>query len=208
MKETTLTAARPIFIVLLAAVLGGCGLGEAPLADRYYRVTVATPATGFATPPLDGVVEVARLVAEGLVGQRAVAYVMSDQPHEIFDYNYHFWNQAPGELVQEQLIRFLRGANAGRRVVSPDLRLNADFVIDGRIRRFEQVFDGEVGMQIEIDLGVIRAADNELMMLNTYRAYRVAQDDSLPAAVVAANAGLADIFAAFAADLRSLRART
>jgi cholesterol transport system auxiliary component len=207
-KEATLTTTRPILAVLLAAALGACAITEVPPSDHFYRLDVPEPTARFDRAPLSGVLEVARFGADGLVGDRAVAYVVADQPHEIFDYNYHFWNQAPGEMVQDQLIRFLRSANVADRVLSPDLRIPADYVVEGRIRRFEQSFADGVAMVVELELGLVRIADQRLLLLKSYRATQPAAGDSVAEAATAADMALAAIFTEFAADLARLKVGT
>ncbi len=205
MKEAILINPRPMLAALLTAALGACAIAEPPPDDRYYRLDVPLPTARFQAPALSGVLEVARMSADGLVGNRAVAYVVADQPHEVFDYNYHFWNQPPGELVQGQLIRFLRAANAADRVLSPELRIRADYAVEGRIRRFEQSFAEDVSMIIELELGLVRLVDQQLLLLRSYRTAQAASGDSVASSAVAANAALAAIFAEFAVDLERLR---
>lgn len=191
--------------MLLSSLLGACALSEAPPGDHFYRLDVPVPSARFERPPLPGMLEVARMAADGLVGDRAVVYVQADQPHEVFDYNYHFWNQPPGDMVQDQLIRFLRAANAADRVLSPDLRIPPDYVVEGRIRRFEQRFDGGVAMVVELELGLVRVADQNLLLLKSYRTAQPAPSDTVADAAAATNTALAAIFAEFAADLRRLK---
>lgn len=201
-----MTILRLLAAAVAAAGLAACAVIEPPPETHTYRVTVPPAAERFPRPPLAGTLEVAPLSAEGLVGDRAIVYVRADQPFEVSGYNYHLWNVAPGTLVQEELIRYLRAADAAPRVVSPALRLDPDYVIEGRITRFDQVFGDGASMVIEIELALIRSADNELLLLNRYRGAEPAADDSVPAAVLATERALAGIFARFLADLRGLKA--
>lgn len=202
MKST----ARRAAVLSLAGLLAACAAGQEPPPDHYYRVDL--PATGerLAQPLFSGIVEVAPLIADGLVNDRAVVYLFAEEPSEVRQYTYRFWNTPPAALVQDQLIRFLRRAQVAERVVSTDLRLPADISVEGRVRRFEQVFGGtEVRVVIDLELAVIRAKDQGLVLLKEYRAERPAQDDTLPAAAAAAGVALTEIFNNLLADLRSAR---
>lgn len=199
------TTVRRAAALSLVALLAACAGGE-PTPDRFYRLDVPPAAVRFERPLFSGVVEVAPLLAEGLVSDRAIVYLYADEPYELHQYSYQFWNTPPAVAVQEQLIRFLRSANVAERVVSTDLRLSVDLAIEGRVRRFDQVFDGKVvRMAIELEIAIIRSKDEKLTLLKVYRAETPAQDDSLPAAAMAASAALSEIFASLLADLRSAR---
>lgn len=200
-----ISTARRVVALSMAGLLAACA-GQEPPPDHFYRLDVPAATERFARPLYSGIVEVAPLIADGLVSDRAVVYLYADEPNEVRQYTYRFWNTPPAVLVQEQLIRFLRGANVADRVVSTDLRLPADLSIEGRVRRFEQVFTGkDVRVVIELELAVIRGKDQGLMLLKDYRVEPLAQDDTLPAAATAASEGLSDIFTRLLADLRSAR---
>lgn len=186
----------------LATLLAACAGQEAP-DDHFYRLNVPA-AAALERPAIKGMVEVAPLLAEGLVSDRAVVYLYADEPFELHQYNYHFWNTPPAAGVQEQLIRYLRAVKAAERVVSTDLRLPVDAAIEGRVRRFDQVFGGGgVRMVVELELAVIRTKDEKLSFLKTYLSEVPAADDSLPAAAKAASIALGEIFAKLVADLQS-----
>lgn len=197
------TAVRRAAALSLAILLSACGTAEPP-PDHFYRLEVAPAATTQDKPLLSGLIEVAPLLADGLVNDRAVVYVYADEPFELRQYNYQFWNSPPATLVQEQLIRFLRSAGVADRVVSTDLRLPVDYAIEGRVRRFEQVFGkGAAAMNVELEFAAIRVRDENLVLLKTYRSDKPAVDDSLPAAALAATEALSEIFYALLADLKA-----
>ncbi len=190
-----------------AGWLSACAALEPPPDDHYYRLDVIAPTERFAAPPFAGTLEVAPFTATGLVADRAIVFTVPDQPFEVDSYNYHLWNEPPGVLLQEQLIRFLREANLADRVVSPELRLPADYAVEGRIRRFDQVVAGGARMQIELELALIRLADEAPLLLRTYTVEEPAPNESVPAAVLATNKGLSEIYSRFLADIRALRPR-
>lgn len=197
---------RRVAALSLAGLLAACAAGQEPPPDHYYRVDMPAAGERLTQPLFPGIVEVAPLIADGLVNDRAVVYLYADEPNEVHQYTYRFWNTPPAALVQDQLIRFLRRVQVAERVVSTDLRLPADISVEGRVRHFEQVFGGtEVRVVIDLELAVIRAKDQGLVLLKEYHAERPAKDDTLPAAAAAASGALADIFNTLLADLRSAR---
>lgn len=202
-----MTTLRRAAVLCLTGMLAACAGGGEPPPDHYYRLDVPVAVEPLPRPLFPGTIEVAPLMADGLVSDRAVVYLYANQPDEIHQYTYHFWNTPPATLVQQQLIQVLRRAGAARHVVSTDLRLPADASIEGRVRRFEQVFDGSaVRVVIDLELAVVRAKDEGVVLLKEYRAERPAGDDSLRAATTAASEALGDIFTRFLADIRSARA--
>lgn len=193
--------------IATALAVAACGGGAAAPDDHHYRLDVVAPGQALKQPLLSGVLEVQRFAAEGLVGERAMVYAVPDEPFEIHKYNYHFWNEPPGAMVQDQMIRYLRKTNLADKVVSPELHLKADYVIEGRVRRFDQLVGQTTHMVLEIELGLIRMQDEKLILLKTYRADEPAASDSAPAAVAAANKALSELFEQFVADLTRTRVK-
>lgn len=192
------TPALPILLALVL-LLSGC-VGGAPPADRFYRLDVAAPPVQPA-PLLPGVVEVTRFGAEGMTGDRALLYSYQNNPGEERRYSYDMWVEPPPVLVQDQLVRALRHARIANLVVTSDLRVAPDYIIEGRLRRFEQLAGPQPAVMVEADIGVVRLHGNELLMLNTYRVEKPAKTQEAPDAVDAFQAALTEVFARFVTDL-------
>ncbi len=201
-----MTAIVRLAAVAAAVTLAGCTGSPAP-EDRYYRLDVAAAAPTTGKPLLAGIVQVASLDADGLLAERPLVYALSGEPFEIRHYNYDLWNEPPGTLVQDQLIRYLRGVNLADRVVSTDLRTTGDYVVEGRVHRFDQVIGAGTAVVVELEFTLIRLSDDRLMLLETYRKATPAANDTAPAAARAANSALAEIFAQFVEDLARVKGR-
>lgn len=106
-------------------------------ADRFYRLDPSVPGTVPETPRLAAAVEVERLRAEGIHGERAFLYVTTDDP-AIRQDRTHFWAEQPGRLFQRALIQYWDSANLAERVVPPDLRQATRYRVTGRISRLEE----------------------------------------------------------------------
>lgn len=186
-------------LILLAGLLSGCAAPPPP-RDSFYRLEVAaSPALAHA--PLHGVVEVSHFGAEGLTGERALLYSYRDKPDQVLRYSYHLWTEPPASLLEGQLVRVLRAAHAATSVVTADLRVPPDYVIEGRLRRFEQLAGARPAVLVEIDLGVVRVHGNALLLLRTYKVEKPSRTEQVPDAVAAFQAAVGEVFAQFLDDL-------
>lgn len=194
-----MTIGRVAAALVLALLLGGCFGGSAPV-DQFYRLDVRAPAA-LSSPVLPGVVEVGRFAAEGLTGERALLYSYRDRPDQLSRYGYHLWVEPPPVLLQNQLVAFLRETRAAGTVVTADLRVPPDILVEGRLKRFEQIAGANPSVVVEMDLGVVRLHGGELVSLKTYRVERPVPDELPANAVVAFQAALGEIFGRFLHDL-------
>ncbi len=189
----------------LLALLAACTTSIP--ADDFYRLQVKAPLT-LSRPTLPGVVEVRRFGAMGLTGQRALLYSYSDKPDQVLRYGYQFWTEPPPVLLQDQLVAVLRQAHAADLVVIPGFRVSADYVIDGRLRRFEQVAGGSPAVVVDMEIGVMRSRDHKLLLLKGYRVKEPSASDRAGDAVAAYQAAVQELFAQFLNDLSGLSANS
>ena len=131
----------------------------------FYRLAVATSPQPLARPPLAGVLEVGRFVADGLTAGRPIVYSQSGQPHALSEYHYHFWVEAPTVLLRDQLVGQLRAAKVARAVVTPEMRVDPDYVLSGKIKRLERVVGAVPRAVVELELAV-RRTDGEQSCLS------------------------------------------
>ena len=187
----------------LCLALGACAAAPPP-PDQFYRLD-HRPVTALAAPVLPGVVEVGTLSAEGLAGDRALLYSSREHPDQVGRYSFHFWVEPPPLLVRAELVRVLREAQAAPQVVTANLRVPADFVIEGRLKRFEQLAGGAPAVAVEVELGVVRVRGNELLLLRNYRQETPAAGDAPADAVAALQLCLDQLLIRFLTDLTARR---
>ncbi len=185
---------------LVAAFLAACAQPPVP-EDHFYRLRVTPPERPLAEPPLDGILEVERLAADGLTAGRPIVYSQSGKPHELKEYHYHFWTEPPTVMLRDQLVVYLRAAGVATEVVTPELRVEPDYVLAGKIRRLERILGTPPRVVVEIELGLRRSDGGRLLHLETYHAEAEAGADTVAAAVEALNGALAGIYAKFAEDI-------
>jgi cholesterol transport system auxiliary component len=193
-----------VFVLCLLLFLGSCVGGAAP-PDNYYRLDLPMPAAQ-PVPLLPGVVEVGRFATEGLTGERALLYSYRDKPEQLMRYAYQLWVEPPPQLLQDQLVRLLREAHVATTVVTADLRVPPDFLIEGRLRRFEQIAGASPSVIVDMDLGVVRLHGGELVFLGNYRTETSMTGDRPADAVKAYQGAVSELFGRFLADLAQKQA--
>ena len=196
MREPRLT----LVLLMVSVVAVACGQPPIP-QDRFYRLEAPSPETVVDPPRLEGTLEVVRMAADGLTAGRPIVYSDAGNPLEAAEYAYHFWTQPPTIMLRDELVKYLRAAGVARAVVTPELRLEPDYVLTGRIKRLERVLGGTPKALIEMELALRQRRDERLIVLRTYRSEHAVPEDSVAATVTAMNTALAEIYANFLEDL-------
>jgi len=193
--------------VLSALLLGGCLASAPPVPrDHYYRVLVPLPPRTD-IPMLQGVLAVAPLEADGLLRERPLLYSASGQSYEMQQHDYHYWIDPPPRMLQNQLIDFLRGSGIAAAVIAPDLRVEADYDLSGRIKRMERLLGGGPPRVVaELELALVDSASKRLILVRSYSAEVPSADDSVAASIASLNVALARIFESFLSDASWSRA--
>lgn len=196
---------RRLFIGLGAAsLIGGlaaCGSAPPVPEDRYYRLQAVYAGSPSAGKILSGTVEIDRFVADGLTSERPVVYSEAGKPNEVKAYHYHFWIKPPTVMLRDELVSFLREARVADAVVTPAMRVQADYVLTGKIKHLEQVTGAAARTLLEIELGLRRPSDGKLLFLKSYRQENASGGKGVGAAVDSLNTALSIIYADFLRDL-------
>ena len=195
----TMAMRRTLTAALLLLSLTAC-TGPAAPPDSFYRIEVGAPAQRLTKPALPGVLEINRLAADGVAAERALAFARTEGG-ALAHYKYDFWSEPPGVLLQDRLAHYLAAAGIADRVVTPELRVLSDWVLRGKVRRFEQIA-GRSEVVVDLELGVVSARDGSLVLLQTYQARVPAGSEAVEDSARAMQTGVADIFARFLGDLR------
>ncbi|MBL6929240.1 MAG: membrane integrity-associated transporter subunit PqiC [Rhodospirillales bacterium] len=194
---------RLLLSALFAVLLASCAQPPVP-QDHFYRMEAPMPAGSLAKTPLAGTLEVARLQADGLTAGRPIVYSDAANPLEANEYHYHFWTDTPTVMLRDELVSYLRNAGAAKTVITPEMRLEPDFVLTGRIKRMEQIRGTVPKVLISLELALRDRREDRLVLVKTYRMEGETPGPGVAAAVGAMNAGAAEIFARFVADLAAL----
>lgn len=189
---------RIALILPVLALLTACAAPPVP-KEQYFRL-VADTASAKIERPLDGAVEVAPFAGEGVLGERPLLFT-ADGGQKLEQRSYAYWTDPPPTMVRDELVAYLRSAGAAEKIVSSELRVDAKYVIQGKIHRLEQAIDGKNGGAVELELSLIEKGSDNLILSSVYKAEEPAEGNSIDAAVTALNKALNGIFAKFTADL-------
>jgi ABC-type uncharacterized transport system auxiliary subunit len=193
------------WVILLAItammVQGGCLSGPVP-RDRFYRLEVPDAAARLELPQVRGRLLVDAIRGGAMTLERLMLYRSADDPSQVKREGYDQWVDSPPAMVQRALVEFLRSANAARLVITPEMRLDADFRLSGRLSRFERlVGQGSPRVTIELELTLVRLEDRELLLLETYREEEPAGGDGIGSSVEAFSRALHRILERLLLDL-------
>ncbi len=187
------------------AVLVAAACAQPPLPeDHFYRLVVAAPKGGATAPKLGGTLEVQRFDADGLTAGRSIVYSDSARPEELREYHYHFWVEPPPVMLRDQFVAYLRGAGIASAVVTPEVRVEPDFVLTAKLKRLEQIVGPASRAAVEVDVAVRRTADDRLMFQGSYGVQVDAKSRAVVDAVAAFTTALSQVYAKIIADMSRL----
>ncbi|WP_419798894.1 MAG: ABC-type transport auxiliary lipoprotein family protein [Terasakiella sp.] len=194
MRKYFLTGA---IIGAAALILSACTQPELP-QDHYYRLEITPPNIG--KLKLDGVLEVERFRADGLISGRPIAY--SEGQGHLSEYHYHFWVEPPVDLLQDAMVTFLRKASLATHIVTPELRMNEDYLLTGKIKRLERDLSAEPKVVVELEIGLKQVRDDKILVLKTYKRELAQTGEGVHGSVETINRALSDIYTQFLNDVR------
>lgn len=192
-----------LVVAILAVLLAACA--QPPVTqDTFYRLQVAPPPEALEKPKLPGTVEVPRFPADGLTAGRAIVFSEAADPLQVSAYHYHFWLEPPGAMLRDEMVGYLRAAGVAGSVVTPELRVESDFMLIAKIKRFEQVRGATPKVVVALEVALNGGKGDRLLLLKTYQIEKEATDNTVGAAVKALSDAMAAVCARIAADLPAL----
>ncbi len=196
----TMILARRFLLLTLALSLSAC-FGSAPPVpkEQYFRL-IADTGPKASTEPIDGVIEVPPLQAEGIMGERPLLFT-KDNGLKLEQRNYAYWTDPPPAMLRDQLIAYLRATKLAKDVVPSELRVLAQYRVEGRIKRLEQLVGGKNSAVIALELALIDKTTDSIISSGSYEVAKEADGKNIDDAVHALNAALNEILAQFVADL-------
>jgi ABC-type uncharacterized transport system auxiliary subunit len=190
----------------LALSLSAC-FGAAPPVpnEQYFRLTTTAEPQPLANP-LPGIIEVAPLLSDGVLGERPLLFTSNDG-QKLEQRNYAYWTDPPPAMLRDQLVTYLTKAGIAERVVPSELRIASQYRLQGRILRLEQLAPagGGNGGVIALELSLIEKSNDAILASGRYEVVQEATGANIDDAVKALNNGLNEILAAFVADLAKSR---
>lgn len=186
--------------LVCAFALSGCAQAPVP-ADRFYRLLPPAPQALGQRPALPGTLLVKRFTADGLLGQRALVYAHGAAPGVLYQYRYHFWADAPTALLQDLTVQALRAARAAAAVVTPEMGVDARYVLMGRVRRLEQLLGDAPAVAVSLELSIIDAERGAPIVIGDHALTLPLAESGVDAAAQAISEAVGQILDRFIAGL-------
>ena len=195
---------KSLTLLPVLALLFGC-FGSAPTVpkEQYFRL-VATAPTSQSAKPISGGIEIVPFAGEGVMTERPLLFT-ADNGRKLEQRNYAYWTDAPPQMLRDQLVAYLRQTGIADSVVPSELRIESTYVVRGTIKRLEQLVGSKSGAVISLELAVVEEKSDRLVLSKVYTSEKPTSGENIDDAVAALNAGLDEIFAAFAGDLAAAK---
>lgn len=198
----TLRLLPMVLPLVMLFMLAGCTTMPVP-EDHFYRLP--DPRVTAGARALEGTLAVQRLRTDGVYAQRPLLHCSDIDSVEVHQYHYHYWTDSPPRLLQDHLVAYLRGSGIASTTLADGTGIRADYVLSGRIRRFEQLQQGgKASALVELELA-LQERSGSILLVKDYRAEFRAANNSLPATVTAFDQALQQIYARLNEDLRNLK---
>ncbi len=192
-----------ISAICVSLVLTGCAAAPPVHEDNFYRLSHVAQETTTTSLFSGATIEVARFVADGSVSNRPLLYTTEDNPNAVSEYHYHFWIEAPPTLIKDALVSYLRASAIAKRVVTPEMRVEADYSVLGRIKRLEVSNGTNYSGVVAFEMGLRRNSDGELLVLEEYEATVPASANNVGAAITAVQQATEEVFKRFMQDIQA-----
>ncbi len=194
--------------LLMPAVLlmNGCvGQPEVP-QDYFYRLPDIHPDTAFDAKLVSGTISVDQLDADGVYRERALLYVDAQRPLEVLQYHYRHWIQVPSQLIQDNMVDYLREANIADSVERYSSGRRPDLLIKGRLHKFERLVKKDQSIAV-VQMEIEFRNKNQQQMLNPTKMYETqvtAQGPTIHDSVTAFGEALRQIYKNMLSDIKSM----
>jgi ABC-type uncharacterized transport system auxiliary subunit len=170
--------------ILSALAMVRCTPQQIP-QDRFYRLSPDLGEMRQTARPLSGGVVVDQPEADGLLAERAIAYVSPDAPSTLQTFSYHLWAMPPAEMLQDLFVRCLRAGAVAVEVVTPDLRVATRYTLLSRLQRMELQTGPSRQVVLSLDVGLRDDKKKTLVIWQTFAAQAVPENPSVDAAAAA-----------------------
>jgi len=153
-----------LFSISMLIILIGCG--GVPVT-YYYQVNYDLPNSGSKDPTIPITLAVQQFDADILYEGERIVY--RDSPYEVKFYHYRRWVAPPRKIVTQKVLEQLKASGLFQQVVMIPSPVNADFVLRGKIKAFEEWDEGDswYGL-VSLSFQLQNAASKEIVWENEY----------------------------------------
>jgi ABC-type uncharacterized transport system auxiliary subunit len=148
-----------------AASIGACGLAvaallalsacESPPATRVFSLEVDYGEPAGAKDQRPATLQIQPFTSTDIHSDRRIAWRERERSFEIHLMDNNLWSAAPANMVQEELIACLTAAGLYESVLPSGIDVKVDDVVNGEIRRFEFLAEGEVIVAAALEIHLI-----------------------------------------------------
>ena len=201
---------KTVFVVSVLAssvlLVNGCVSQPAVPQDYFYRLPAIHPDSAFDTIQVEGVIAVDQLDADGVYRERPLLYVDAQRPLEVLQYHYRHWIQIPSQLIQDNMVDYMREANIAGSVERYTSGRRHDFLIKGRLHKFERLVEKDRSIavvQVEIEFRKIQK-QGMVKITKMYQSQKAAQGQTIHDSVMAFGEALRQIYKDMLNDIKSM----
>ena len=188
---------RLLIAIFAAMSLIGCGAAR---PSKYYQLTV--PDTGAqvaaqGADPVPATILIGPLMASHLYREDRIVYSSSGE--QMGTYEYQRWAEPPTEMIQNVLMRQLRGTGRYKTVYMQRSTMNGDFLIRGRLYDFKEVSGSAMVGKVTFELEMRELKSGATVWTHLYSREEPVAGKDVPAVVAALNknvqSGLTEVVA-------------
>jgi ABC-type uncharacterized transport system auxiliary subunit len=137
------------WIALLGTISVAC-VGGRPI--HYYTINSPGAPAGASTP--DGpALLIGRIAAPEALQDGRIRY--RSRSNEVGAYEYHRWTERPAVMVQDLLLRTLRGSGKYRQVQEASSAAAGDYLVRGRLYDLEEIDDPGIRTRVSLRLELV-----------------------------------------------------
>ncbi len=156
-------AGRWCALLLVAALGGGCGAGVGNVPETRYFVIDYTPTPSQNSKPVLPVsVGVDKFRSDAVY--RTDKIVFRKVPYQVEFYPYERWGARPEENVTDRLIDHLLATNRFREVIRATSGANSDYLVRGRVKRFEEDSSKGFSAVAQIEMSLLHRKTGKVLL--------------------------------------------
>ena len=138
---------RCLVVLALSLAAAACG---ATRPIKYYQLEIPSPAAAPARSSSSVTLQVGNIESPPIMRDGRILYQTGT--HELGAYEYHRWVETPDRVVQDSLVRLLRGSGNFQSVDTPRSSAKPDYIIQGKIYEFAEVDKPQIFARVSLEI--------------------------------------------------------
>ncbi|WXG57580.1 MAG: ABC-type transport auxiliary lipoprotein family protein [Candidatus Sedimenticola sp. (ex Thyasira tokunagai)] len=190
---------------LITLLLTACAGAPPVPEEHFYRLPGVDSAISPPQPLFSGTLAIGSIDTPGIYNERALLHSDESSPTQLQRYHYHSWTDSPSRLIQDHLTLSLRHANAAPIVIPDNARSQWQYLLKGKLRRFERITGNTTTkVIIAMEFQLLRQGENRPLLIKDYIITEPAAGDTIDDTVVAFSNGLLRLYKQLLHELRQV----